>query len=68
VVPVFVGSQAGFNVNTASGVIWIGNLGRNVDNSCFIGNIFGQTSGGVPVFINSFGRLGTMTSSARFKD
>jgi hypothetical protein len=37
-------------------------------NACYIGQIFGATSsGGIAVFINSNGRLGTMTSSARFK-
>ena len=54
---------------TASNVICIGALGNNVDNSCYIGQIFGATSsGGVAVFINSNGRLGTMTSSRRFKE
>jgi hypothetical protein len=39
-----------------------------VSNSCFIGQIFGATSsGGIGVFINSDGRLGTTTSSQRFK-
>src|SRR4029077_5422315 len=43
--------------------------GANVSNSCFIGNIFGATSaGGVAVFINSSGQLGTATSSRRFKE
>ena len=38
-------------------------------NACYIGSIFGATSaGGTPVFINTFGKLGTLTSSARFKD
>ena len=64
----FVGTGAGIGVTTASSVICIGDEGRNVSHSCFIGNIFGQTSGGVPVLINSFGRLGTLTSSARYKD
>jgi hypothetical protein len=60
---------AGGNVSTASNVICIGALGNNVDNSCYIGQIFGSTSsGGIAVFVNSNGRLGTMTSSARFKD
>src|SRR5205823_7902535 len=41
----------------------------NVSDSCFIGNIFGATSsGGIGVFINSAGQLGTATSSRRFKD
>ena len=39
------------------------------DNSCYIGSIFGQTSsGGTPVYINSAGKLGTTTSSRRFKE
>jgi hypothetical protein len=38
-------------------------------NSCYIGSIFGQTSsGGTPVYINSAGKLGTTTSSRRFKE
>jgi predicted ribosome quality control (RQC) complex YloA/Tae2 family protein len=37
--------------------------------SCYIGNIFGATSSsGIGVLVNSNGRLGTMTSSRRFKD
>jgi hypothetical protein len=40
-----------------------------VDNSCYIGQIFGATSSnGIGVFINSNGRLGTTTSSRRFKE
>jgi len=40
-----------------------------VSNSCYIGNIFGATSaGGAAVFVNSNGRLGTVTSSRQFKD
>ena len=62
-----LGSDAGESVTTANNVICIGNAGKNVSDSCFIGNIFGQTSGGVAVLINSSGRLGTMASSAAFK-
>jgi uncharacterized coiled-coil protein SlyX len=65
---VAVGVHAGTNVTTADDVICIGHPGRDVSHSCFIENIFGVTSGGVGVFINSFGRLGTMTSSKRFKE
>src|SRR5207248_11027833 len=37
--------------------------------TCYIAGITGQTSsGGVAVFINANGKLGTLTSSARFKD
>ena len=66
-----LGAGAGGNVTTASNVICIGAgvFGANVDNSCYIGNIFGSTSvNGVGVLVNSNGRLGTMTSSARYKD
>jgi trimeric autotransporter adhesin len=64
-----LGVGAGLNVTTASNVIAIGTDGQNVSDSCFIGNIFGATSsGGTAVFINSAGKLGTTTSSRRFKD
>ena len=67
-----LGVQAGSSVTTASGVICIGNfVGANVDNSCFIGNIFGAGAiSGDPVFITSAGKLGTVTipSAARFKE
>jgi len=56
---------------TANNVICIGVgiEGANVSNSCFIGSVFGQTSfEGTPVFINSTGKLGTITSSWRFKE
>lgn len=66
---VALGSGAGLNVTTANNVICIGTVGNNVDNSCYIGQIFGATSSnGVAVFVNSNGRLGTLTSSRRFKD
>ena len=64
-----LGSDAGTSVVTAHSVICIGSDGMDVSDSCFIGNIFGATSPvGVAVLINSDGRLGTMTSSARYKD
>jgi hypothetical protein len=63
-----VGINAGIGVLTASSVICIGTTGANVSDSCYIGNIFGVTSsGGTAVFINSDGKLGTSTSSRRFK-
>ena len=41
----------------------------NVVGACFIGGITGETaSGGVAVFVDANGKLGTLTSSARFKD
>jgi Chaperone of endosialidase len=64
-----LGFGAGGNVTTASNVICIGTTGANQSNSCFIGQIFGATSsGGTAVFINSDGKLGSTTSSRRFKD
>jgi predicted ribosome quality control (RQC) complex YloA/Tae2 family protein len=40
-----------------------------VSNSCFIGQIFGATlSGGTAFCVNGDGRLGTATSSRRFKE
>jgi hypothetical protein len=43
--------------------------GNDVNDSCYIGNIFGETSsGGTAVFVNMNGRLGTATSSRRFKE
>jgi hypothetical protein len=64
-----LGFGAGSGVTTASNAICIGTAGNDVTDSCYIGNIFGATSSnGVGVFVNSNGRLGTLTSSARFKD
>jgi trimeric autotransporter adhesin len=66
-----IGDSAGQNIITASNVICIGAnvAGADVSNSCFIGSIFGQTSsGGTAVFIDGSGRLGTTTSSRRFKE
>ncbi len=65
-----LGDSAGQNVTTAGNVICIGAnvAGADVSNRCYIGSIFGQTSsGGTAVFINSDGKLGTTTSSRRFK-
>jgi hypothetical protein len=64
-----LGAAAGANVSTASNVICIGTAGQNVNNSCYIGQVFGAvSSGGTAVFINSNGKLGTIQSSRRFKD
>jgi len=66
-----LGDGAGLAVSTASNVICIGAgiQGENVSNSCYIGQIFSATStSGMQVFINSSNKLGTMTSSKRFKE
>jgi hypothetical protein len=75
-----VGESAGSNLTTGSNNIALGSVGNAGDNnSIYIGTasvhtntiiagIFGATvSGGTTVFINSSGKLGTVTSSARFK-
>jgi trimeric autotransporter adhesin len=65
-----VGADAGSGVTTAIGVIAIGSSGANVGGSCFIGNIRGVTTNNadaIPVVIDSFGQLGTLSSSQRFK-
>ena len=66
-----IGDRTGYQQTTGSNNIYIGydiegTPGEN--NSCYIGSIFGQTSsGGTPVYVNLFGKLGTLTSSRRFK-
>ena len=65
-----LGASAGINITTASNVIAIGNVGADVSDSCFIGNIRGKTTtqnNAVPVLIDSAGQLGTMSSSRRYK-
>lgn len=75
-----IGYLAGSNLTIGDDNICIGNVGVAGDagvirigesfiGSTYIAGISGQTSsGGTTVFINSDGKLGTMTSSARFKD
>ena len=64
-----LGAFAGNGVSTADHVICVGAPGANVSNSCYIGNIFNQTSpSGTGVFVNADGKLGTSTSSRRFKE
>ncbi len=65
-----LGINAGTGVSTADNVICIGADvdGENASNTCYIGNIFGVTSVGIGVLVNSAGKLGTTTSSRRFKE
>jgi Chaperone of endosialidase len=77
---VALGDSAGLNHTGDDGQnIDIGNLGVAGDNRTtrigasqlrtFIAGIYGATaSGGTPVYVNSDGQLGTITSSRRFKD
>ncbi len=61
---IHIGSQG---VSTDSGVIKIGTAGSQT--SAYIAGISGVTaSGGVEVFVNSSGQLGTINSSRRFKE
>jgi hypothetical protein len=68
---VALGALAGSSQTTGSNNIYIGgNIPGVADESdaCYIASIFGQTSsGGTAVFINATGKLGTATSSRRFK-
>ncbi|MGC2111341.1 MAG: tail fiber domain-containing protein [Candidatus Korobacteraceae bacterium] len=79
----FVGMSAGARNTTGSNDIYINNSGPssgNESNAIRIGNsslqsaayiagIYGTTSsGGVPVYVNSNGQLGTQPSSLRFKE
>src|SRR5262249_27779736 len=64
---IYLGATAGNGVTSESGTVRIGD--PNFVFSCYIAGITGETStGGVAVFIDANGKLGTLTSSARFKD
>jgi hypothetical protein len=67
-----IGDETGFNQTTGSDNVYIGAGTPGVAGEsgvCYIASIFGRTSsGGAAVFINSSGKLGTTTSSKRFKE
>jgi hypothetical protein len=64
-----LGAFAGQSVTTTNNVICIGDPGQDISNSCYIGSIFGQTNNaGTTVFIDANNKLGTLTSSKRFKE
>jgi hypothetical protein len=64
---IYIGAGAGTGVTNEDGTIRIGELGFL--SNCYIQGIFGATtSPGVPVYVNPDGKLGTILSSARFKD
>ena len=80
---VFEGEYAGSSNTTGSYNIYIGNFGnqgnpgesntiRVGDSSnqhfTFVAGIYGVNNGGVPVYINANGQLGTISSSRLFKD
>ncbi len=66
-----IGDAAGGAQNTGSGNVYIGAGvagAAGESNACYIRSIFGQTSvSGMPVLVNSNNKLGTTTSSRRFK-
>jgi hypothetical protein len=67
-----IGNSAGGRQGSGSNNVYIGSgiTGDSTDNNaCYIASIFGQTSvSGIPVLINSNNKLGTTTSSKRFKE
>jgi len=69
---VALGAFSGLHQTTGSGNVYIGANMFGVageSNACYIASIFGQTSAtGIPVLINSDNKLGTTTSSKRFKE
>jgi len=68
---VALGNSAGLLASGSSNVyIGSGMLGvPGESNACYIASIFGQTSAnGIPVLVNSDNKLGTTTSSKRFKE
>ncbi len=76
----FLGVNAGISTTTGNSNIYLGNAGANESNTIRIGDsttqgaayiagIYGVTLGsGVPVYINSNGQLGTLTSSQKYKE
>jgi hypothetical protein len=69
---VALGNLAGLSQTTGSNNVYIGyqiDATAGESNACYIGSIFGQTASvGMPVFISSNNKLGTITSSKRFKE
>ena len=69
---VALGHFAGIQQTNGSNNVYIGADVSGVageSDACYIASIFGQTSAsGVPVLINSNNKLGTMTSSKRYKE
>jgi len=68
---VALGNRAGFQ-STGDNNVYIGNFVQGTageSDTCYIASIFGQTSAaGIAVLINGDNKLGTMTSSKRFKE
>lgn len=80
---IFVGSNAGFNLTAGNNNIYLGNRGPQSGNEfstirvgdpsnqtfAYVAGVWGATiNGGVPVYVNQNGQLGTQPSSLRFKE
>jgi len=69
---VALGNSAGFSHASGDNNIYIGyqiDHSGNESNACYIGSIFGQTASvGSAVYVTSNNKLGTVTSSKRFKE
>ena len=76
---VAVGCLAGYNLTSGDSNIYIGHPGvasesdairvGNLQIATYLAGVYGQTSGsGLAVYVNSSGKLGTTSSSRRFKD
>ena len=63
-----LGLFAGNGVISASNVISIGTSGADVNDSCYVGNIWTQPGGSQAVYVNADGKLGAQVSSRRFKE
>jgi trimeric autotransporter adhesin len=64
---IYIGATAGADVISEDGTIRIGDV-KHVG-AAYVAGIFGAISDpGVPVYVNPDGKLGTILSSARFKD
>ena len=64
---IYIGATAGNGFGNENSTMRIGDPAHVF--SCYIAGITGQmASGGVQVFVTQDGKLGTLTSSARFKD
>ena len=64
---IYIGATVGNGVGDESSTIRIGDT--SVISACYIAGIIGRTTGsGLAVFVDADGKLGTSTSSARFKD
>jgi hypothetical protein len=75
-----IGPYSGNQITTTSNNIEIGNLGTSTDSgtirigtpgtqtSAFIAGVYAVNTSGIPVYVNSNGQLGTVSSSRRYKE